>query len=414
MSSHQVNRTNVERLRGLLAGALGAVFLAALSGSGPVWSAPPAPVQYVDLYAGLDAKLKAIDGVVTARSTGGKHDVTFSAELLPANANIGGPLFREQTWPAVLLNLDRLQQLGVRGVKVAVKYPVLIPSFPRSADYLEFYRRVGQELRRRNLKVLVQMTDGFRESAFSALPVEPYYAGLTWERYRREKRQMAETIIREIRPDYLTVQNEPGTQAHNTGLPMTVQNVTDLLESVTRGLDKRGTLVGAGAGTWEDLAYAQSLSRIGAIDYLDMHIYPITRDYVNDRAFRFAEIAQRAGKRVVIGEAWLYKASDQDLRAGNVAAAPGLFARDVFSFWEPLDARFVTTMVKFSHAVKIDFTSFFWSRYFFGYVEHSERTGRLPPGELSRLANAAAGRNMTADPPRMTQTGATLQRLIKP
>ena len=414
MSSHQVNRTNVQRLRGLLAGALGAVFLAALSGSGPVWSAPPAPVEYVDLYAGLDAKLKAIDGVVTARSTGGKHDVTFSAELLPANANIGEPLFREQTWPAVLLNLDRLQQLGVRGVKVAVKYPVLIPSFPRSADYLEFYRRVGQEVRRRNLKLLVQMTDGFRESAFSALPVEPYYAGLTWERYRREKRQMAETIIREIRPDYLTVQNEPGTQAHNTGLPMTVQNVTDLLEYVTRGLDKRGVLVGAGAGTWEDLAYAQSLARIGGLDYLDMHIYPITRDYVNDRAFRFAEIAQRAGKRVVIGEAWLYKASDQDLRAGNVAAAPGLFARDVFSFWEPLDAQFVTTVVKLSHAVKIDFTSFFWSRYFFGYADYSERTGRLSPGELSRLANAAAGRNMTADPPRMTQTGATLQRLIKP
>ncbi len=414
MSSHQVNRTNVQGLRGLFAGALGAVFLAALSGSGPVWSAAPAPGEYVDLYAGLDVKLKAIDGVVTARSTGGKHDVTFSAELLPANANIGEALSRDQTWPAVLLNLDRLQQLGVRGVKVAVKYPVLIPSFPRSADYLEFYRRVGQELRRRNLKFLVQMTDGFRESAFSALPVEPYYAGLTWERYRREKRQMAETIIREIRPDYLTVQNEPGTQAHNTGLPMTVQNITDLLEYVTRGLDKRGVLVGAGAGTWEDLAYAQSLARIGGLDYLDMHIYPITRDYVNERAFRFAEIAQRAGKRLVLGEAWLYKASDQDLRAGSVAAAPGLFARDVFSFWEPLDARFVTTMVKFSHAMKIDFTSFFWSRYFFGYVDYSERTGRLSPGELSRLANEAAGRNMTADPPRMTQTGATLQRLIKP
>src|SRR3989304_5463017 len=141
MSSHQVNRTNVQGLRGLLAGALGAVFLAALSGSGPVWSAPPAPVQYVDLYAGLDTKLKAIDGGGTARPPGGSR----------------GPCFRAR-----------------RG--------------------------------------------------------EPYYAGLTWERYRREKRQMAETIIREIRPDYLTVQNEPGTQAHNTGLPMTVQNVTDLLE----------------------------------------------------------------------------------------------------------------------------------------------------------------------------------------
>jgi len=33
---------------------------------------------------------------------------------------------------------------------------------------------------------------------------------------------------------------------------------------------------------------------------------------------------------------------------------------------------------------------------------------------LSRLANAAAGRSMAADPPRLTQTGETLQRLIKP
>src|SRR3990170_8307510 len=170
MSSHQVNRTNVQRLRGLLAGALGAVFLAALSGSGPVWSAPPTPVEYADLYAGLDAKLKAIDGVGAARSTGGKHGVTFSAELLPANANIGEPLFREQTWPAVLLNLDRLQQLGVRGVKVAVKYPVLMPSFPRSADYLEFYRRGGQGGGRRDLKLLGQMNDGFRGAGVSALP----------------------------------------------------------------------------------------------------------------------------------------------------------------------------------------------------------------------------------------------------
>jgi hypothetical protein len=100
--------------------------------------------------------------------------------------------------------------------------------------------------------------------------------------------------------------------------------------------------------------------------------------------------------------------------AGNVAAAPALFGRDVFSFWEPLDARFVTTIVKFSHAMKIDFTSFFWSRYFFGYVEYSDQIGRLPPGELFRLANQAAARNMTADPPRPTLTGHTLQRLIKP
>ncbi|MDQ7850479.1 MAG: hypothetical protein QN152_04230 [Armatimonadota bacterium] len=377
----------------------------------PARSAPPVPPSYAGLYELLDARLRLIEEAVNARGAAGR-DVIFAAELLPANANIGEALFREQTWPLVLLYLDRLQRLGVRGVKVAVKYPVLLSGFPRAAEYLQSYRRLGEELRRRNVRFLAQMTDGFRPSAFSALPVEPYYAGLTWERYRREKRQMAETVIREVRPDYLTVQNEPGTQAQNTGLPMTVQHTTDLLEYVTRGLDARGTLVGAGAGTWEDLAYAQALARIVGLDYLDMHIYPITRDYVVDRAFRFADIARRAGKRLVLGEAWLYKASDQDLRTGSVAAAPALFARDVFSFWEPLDARFVAAMVRFSQVAGTDFTSFFWSRYFFGYVDYSEERARLSPGELSRLANAAAARNLAADPPGLTYTGATLQRLL--
>jgi len=383
----------------------------AVPGAAPAASALAPPPRYADLYTLLNDRLRVIEEALDARGSG-VRDVVFAAELLPANANIGEALFREQTWPLVLLYLDRLQRLGVRGVKVAVKYPVLLSGFPRSADYMQFYRRLGEELRRRNVRFLVQMTDGFRPSAFSALPVEPYYAGLTWERYRREKREMAETIIREVRPDYLTVQNEPGTQAQNTGLPMTVQHITDLVQHVARGLDKRGTLVGAGAGTWEDLAYAQALAGIDALDYLDMHIYPITGNYVLDRAFRFAETARRARKRLVLGEAWLYKASDQDLRGGSVAAAPALFARDVFSFWEPLDVRFVAAMVRFSRATGTDFTSFFWSRYFFAYVEYSEETGRLSPAELSRLANAAAARNMAVDPPRLTHTGETLRQLL--
>ncbi|MGH2349718.1 MAG: hypothetical protein ACRDFT_09670 [bacterium] len=396
---------------GLRSAVLALTVLAALAAA-PAAGAPTAPAEYTDLYAALDARLTAIEAIVASRGSGQAREVTFSAELLPANANIGEALFQGQTWPVVLLNLDRLQQLGVRGVKVAVKYPVLIPAFPRSADYLAFYRRLGDELRRRRLTFLVQMTDGFREPDVSALPVAGYYAGLTWERYRREKRQMAETIINEIRPDYLTVQNEPGTQAHNTGLPMTVERVTDLLEFVTRGLDKRGTLVGAGAGTWEDLAYVQSMAGIDALDYLDMHLYPINRDFVLDRAYRFAEVARRAGKRLVVGEAWLYKIRDQELGGVTVAAAPGNFARDVFSFWEPLDARFVSATVTFARRQQVEFASFFWSRYFFGYVEYTDATRRLPPSALFRLANMAAARGMASDPPRLTQTGETLRKLI--
>jgi len=377
----------------------------------PAGKAPAVPAEYADLYATLDGRLKAIDGYISSRWNRQKHEVVFSAELLTANSNQGEALLREQAWQSVLLNLDRYQLLGVGAVKVAVTYPILIPAFPRSAEYLDFYKRLSQELKRRNLKFLAQMTATFRELVFSSVPVAPYYAGLTHERYRREKRQQAEIIIRELRPDYLTVENEPQTQAQNTGLTVNVQTFTDLVEYILNGLDRQGVLVGAGTGTWDDLAYTQALART-SVDYIDMHIYPVTGDFVIDKAFRIAEITRRAGKRLVVGEAWLYKARERELGGPAVASAPGLFARDVYSFWEPLDIRFLTSMVKLAHYTKADFVSFFWARHFFGYVDYSDATRRLPPAELFRLANVAAARNMQANPPQLTRTGQTLYTLI--
>lgn len=405
------------RIRHLVRVSLVGVLLAGLLGvpaphSGLAAPALSVPAEYADLYPALEAKLKAVDAHITPRWTGTKHDVIFSAELLAANSNQGDQLFRDQAWQAVILNLDRMQPLGIRGVKVAIKYPILVPTFPRSAEYLDFYRRLSQELKRRNLRFLAQMTAGFREPAFSTLPVTEYYKGLTLERYRQEKRQMAETIIREIRPDYLTIENEPGTQQENTGLPFTVQNVTEIVQHIVKGLDRSGVLVGAGAGTWDDLAYIQNLVQT-PVDYIDIHIYPVNRDYLVDRAFKIGEIATRANKKLALGEAWLYKSRDQELSGRAVAAAPALFARDVFSFWEPLDIEFLTTMVKLSHYLKIDFASFFWSRYFFAYVEYNDGTRSLRPTELFRRANVEAAKNMLASPPQFTKTGLAFQRLIK-
>lgn len=402
----------------LLAGLAGSVArnagpaVASAPALGP--AAPPAgvPAEYADLYQMLAAKLQATDGYIASRWRGERHETLFSAELLAANSNQGETLLRPQAWQVVMLNLDRLQLVGVRGVKVAIKYPVLVPGFPRSAEYLEFFKRLSAELKRRNLMFLAQMTPGFREPVFSSLPVAGYYTGLTLDRYTREARQMAEVIIREIRPDYLTLVNEPHTAQENTGLPFTVGNFTAVVQHVLTGLDRRGVLIGGGTGTWDDLAYAQSLART-TLDYLDMHIYPINQDYVVDKAIRFAEIARRANKKVVLGEAWLYKTRDSELRGQAVAAAPALFARDVFSFWEPLDVEFIAVVGKLSGFLNIDFTSFFWSRHFYGYVEYGEATRGLRPAELFRQANLAAARNMMADPPQPTRTGMAFQRLVR-
>jgi hypothetical protein len=373
----------------------------------------PVPPEYADLYALLAHKLGDAESYLTAYWEGAKHPVAFSTELLAANSNQGERVLTEQAWQSILFNVDRIQFLGVRAVKVAVKYPILMPAFPRSAEYLALYKKLGDELRRRDLKFLVQMTPGFKPSALSALPVEPYYATLTLERYKHEKRQMAETIIREIRPDYLTIENEPRTAQENTGLPFTVQNFTEIVQYILDGLDRAGVLVGAGAGTWDNLAYIESLAQNTSVDYIDMHIYPVNFDFLIDKTVKIAEIAKRYNKKLVLGEAWLYKSRDADLVGPAVAAAPGLYARDVFSFWEPLDTKFVETVWKLAHYLKIDFASFFWMRYFFGYVEYNERTKNLAPAELFQLANLEAAKNMLQNPPKLTQTGLTFQRLLQ-
>jgi hypothetical protein len=401
-----------------LIGVMGAVLIG-LSSAAPVPGGPApggslsVPAEYADLYAALEARIKAADAYLGQRWTGERHAVTFSAELLAANGNQGETLLREQQRQAVTVYLDRLVYAGARGVKVAIKYPLLVQDFPRSAEYVEFFRWVGSEIRRRNLKMLAQMTPTFRDPTFSQVPIAPYYAGLTWERYKREKRQHLETLIREIRPDYITIENEPGTASANTGLRFTPETMADVLTAVLSGLDKQGVLLGAGTGTWDELSYLQALARIPGLDYLDIHIYPINRDFLVDRAFRMGEIARRANKRPVLGEAWLYKARDSDLGGAPVAAAPALFARDVYGFWEPLDVQFIETMGRLSHHLKIDFTSFFWSRHFYGYTDYSAATRRLPPAELFRLANQAAVQNMMADPPRLTRTGETFQRMSR-
>lgn len=372
----------------------------------------PVPPEYADLYALVESKLKTAESYLSAHWGGIKHSVVFSTELLAANSNQGEHVLREQAWPSILFNLDRIQFLGVRAVKVAVKYPILMPQFPRSAEYLALYKKLGDELRRRNIKFLVQMTPGFKPSALSSLPVEPYYANLTLERYKREKRQMAEIIIREIRPDYLTVENEPKTAQENTGLPFTVQNFTEIVRYILDGLDRAGVLVGAGAGTWDNLAYFESLARNTSVDYIDIHIYPVNFDFLIDRTLQIAALARQYHKKLFLGEAWLYKSRDAELFGPPVAAAPGLIARDVFSFWEPLDVQFLETVWKLVHYLKIDFASFFWMRYFFGYVEYTERTKSLSPAELFQLANLEAAKNMRQNPPKLTQTGLMFQRLI--
>lgn len=93
-------------------------------------ASPNVPSEYQQLYSFLEANLNNFDTYLDSRDTGANYQVIFGAELLPANSNRGTDLLAPQTMQAVILYLDRLQDLGVQGVTIPIGYPLYTPDFP--------------------------------------------------------------------------------------------------------------------------------------------------------------------------------------------------------------------------------------------------------------------------------------------
>jgi len=366
------------------------------------------PKEYKALYSELDQKLQEIDQQLTKIWDGQKHSTAFSVELIMANSHRGEALLQEDTFKVILLTLDRLQSLGVKGIMVGISYPILNASFPHSNDYLNFYKRLASEIKGRGFVLIVETTATFHEPEFSDVKVD--YSGLTMERYKREKLQMAEAILREMRPDYFTIDTEPMTQQRITGVRYSVKEYTEMVQFVLKNLEHSGVKIGTGAGTWDDFSYFESLAKNTAVDYIDMHVYPIQRDYLFDNTLKIASIAHAYGKKLSIGETWLYKAFEKEF-AGAEASQSAIFSRDVYSFWMPLDQKFLEIMVKLSHHLKLEFLSLFWMQYLYGYLEYDKTTGTMKPMSLSKQVNGVAYKNIVLNNP--SQTGLTFQRLIK-
>lgn len=366
------------------------------------------PQEFQTHYIQLDSKLDEINNTLSTKWNGTKHPVVFSTELLAASTNRGEKVLDPQVFEAVKLNLNAFMALGVTGVSFDIKYPSIVPTYPRSDEYLEFYRKVTEEVRKRGFTLLIAMQNVFTDSIFGHLEVD--FSTLTLDQYKEEKREYARTIINELHPDYLTLETEPTTQARNTGLDFSVENVADIVTYILDGLDRQTTLVGAGAGTWEDLAYIQSLAENTTIDYLDIHIYPIQDDLVIDRMETIQQIAKLYNLRIVIGESWLYKITDTELTDPNISYLD-IFPRDVFDFWIPLDQKFIEMMAPLSHYIQSDFTSLFWMRYFWGYIPYNDTTRILGPTERYALVDQVTGQNMLAG--NLNPTGQTYQNIIQ-
>ncbi|HUS82763.1 MAG TPA: hypothetical protein VM013_05850 [Dehalococcoidia bacterium] len=342
------------------------------------------PAAFQPLYDELQTRLEAAHTEFAARPGPGESP-SLVLELLAANGNRGEELLRPDTLDTTRLFLDRFKELGAAGVAVQIVYPLLEKDYPRSDEYLAFYRAVAGEVRKRGLTLIIATGAPFSGTEFSTLRVD--YSGKTPEGYLQERLDQASVVAHELRPDYLCLSEEQSTERMLTGLDITTDDYFDFLSSAPAAIEPpSGVKLGAGSGSWERPDLIQRLTQETSLDFVDIHIYPLSSgftDYLQVTA-DWASAAGAAGKEVIVGEAWLYKASEKELQSG--IGFQELVGRDVYSFWQPLDVLFMQTAAELGRATGVRYLSFFWSRYLFGYVDYDD----LPPGTTGQALQQAA------------------------
>lgn len=371
------------------------------------------PGEYQTLYPKLEGKLNNFIAKVDREWNGSKHPVVFSAGLITANPNYGDTLLTPQIWDMSVKYMDKLQKLGVKGITVDINFPLLDPNFrngEKYQQYLDFYKKLVSEIRKRNMTFNAEVQPVFPD--YSSLPVKEYYESMTFDVYKQRVAAMLVIVAKELKPDYLTIENEPDTAEGNTGFP--IGNLNNSLGMVNLFVDElkksgvSGVKYGAGFGTWQKdyKTWTEKYTEETDIDFLNIHFYPVDGDYL-DRALTISDMAIQNGKGLAIHESWLYKWQSNE--SAGIAVSKDIYSRDAYSFWSPLDQKFVEALVKLAHYKKYEYISPFFSNYFFGYLDYDSAkdlsaTDRLNQAVKQGVNDALSGK--------ISETGKRYQELI--
>jgi len=358
--------------------------------------APPAlaqgvPKKYQSLYRELDARLSEFQRRLPPRSS---HAAPIrAAALLGADCHRGEFILTDAQREATLRELEALARLGADGIVLEVCYPLLTSGFRDPQPLIEYYANLANEVHVRGMKLIVAHSSLL--PAYASIDVRPYYTKLTKQRFMRERYAELKAILLATTPDYLTLVSNPSAQS--AGLNLTLNDwrayVQRSVDALTGQLGSFSTLLGAGLGLWDDFSYAQAFAEVKGLAYIDLHMYPLASDGQSnlDRLMTWPDRirAVDASKRIILGELWLYKAAaDQRFTS---AADPVIAARDVFSFWAPLDSKFLAAVNAAAREKGIELVAPSRSRYFFAYLDYNDPNSfQLRPLDLLNLASQRA------------------------
>jgi hypothetical protein len=347
------------------------------------------PPAYQRQYSTLQGQVSSFASIAGSPAPGNHTILASSLEF--ANANILTPnVLAGNDLSYSTAMIKAMKALGETGVTVQVNFPLLLASFPDSATYTSFYRQIAQAVHAAGMTLIVEANPLFEN--ISSLPVSSFYSGLTLQSLAADYRAQAQTIIDVMAPAYLAFLTEPDTDTalfHNKSLDLNNPAIgVQFVKGVLAGLDRKGTKVGAGTGTWQDASYDQSLLADTTIDFLDVHTFPVAPKDLTNMAAQVSA-AQAAHMPIVMTECWLYKESTNGQPGESVTSAPDEQRVETYSFWEPLDSQFLTAMVSYARSNGFAVVSPFSTENFFAYQTWTSALDAQPESAVRSSFNRA-------------------------
>jgi hypothetical protein len=369
---------------------------------------PMVPAQYQSLYNQLQRYISDNDKQINTEWDGSSYPVNYAAELLTADANAGPGILQTSVQQVMIEELDGERFLGVQAITVQIGFPILDQNFymvsgqsaaqaQRSVQtWMNYYQLVTQAIHSRGLKMIVESNPllSYYISQQSSFNPGNYYKSLDFATYEERRSEHNLIIAQQIKPDYLLLQTEPQTDAIEDFRPelnipeqdvaMISKFVTDLEKTGISGLHA-SIQIGSGAGTWEPnwQSYISGLAAISGLDRLDTHIYNLHPN-INQIGeipitIQIADMAHAVGKGVSISEFWLHKSTALVGLTTGGDSLPDIRARDVFSFWAPLDEQFLQMMAKLANHTHCDYISAFGHYNWFTLTDYNSLRSPCPP-----------------------------------
>lgn len=305
------------------------------------------------------------------------------------------------------------QMMGIQGVTIDISYPVLVnnsANLPNSnftttnySAYLNYYQRVVSGIQELGMKVNVETNIIFPSLLTPPQTPAQYYNGLTETMLENGVAEVAQHVIDDIKPNDIDLATEPSTIDYNTGLSGidTPSGFAGYVAAIQAQISSAGssTVVGAGSDDWETYNYYADLQTNGqSFQHFDIHIYP--PDFLQTNAIAYLQNLKSTGVPTFVTENWIDKES-QSVDHMIIVPSTTIEIRDAYSFWAPLDAQYITTMLRLANCNNAQFISFNHVNQLFAYIGYNSTTAnytysQMQQAEITARQAAIAGGTLTA------------------